>query len=37
LQPGPEGQMLLVLRSDYQRLGQAVSISVAQDYTPIRE
>ena len=37
LQPGPEGQMLLVLRSDYQRLGQAVSISVAQDYTPIRD
>ena len=29
--------MLLVMRSDYQRLGQAVSISVAQDYTPIRE
>lgn len=37
LQSGPEGQMLLVLRSDYQRLGQAVSITVAQDYTPIRE
>ena len=37
LQPGPEGQMLLVLRSDYQRLGHAVSITVAQDYTPIRE
>ena len=37
LQPGPEGQMLLVMRSDYRRLGQAVSISVAQDYTPIRE
>lgn len=37
LQPGPEGQMLLVLRSDYQRLGQAVSITVAQDYTPIRD
>ena len=37
LQPGPEGQMLLVLRSDYQRLGQAVTITVAQDYTPIRE
>ena len=29
--------MLLVLRSDYQRFGHAVSISVAQDYTPIRE
>lgn len=37
LQPGPEGQMLLVLRSNYQRFGQAVSISVAQDYTPIRD
>ena len=37
LQPGPEGQMLLVLRSDYHRLGQAVTITVAQDYTPIRE
>lgn len=37
LQPGPEGQMLLVLRSDYRRLGQVVSISVAQDYTPIRD
>ena len=37
LQPGPEGQMLLVLRSDYQRFGQAVSITVAQDYTPIRD
>ena len=37
LQEGPEGQMLLVLRSDYQRFGHAVSISVAQDYTPIRE
>ena len=37
LQPGPEGQMLLVLRSDYQRFGQAISISVAQDYTPISE
>ena len=37
LQEGPEGQMLLVLRSDYQRFGHAVSISVAHDYTPIRE
>lgn len=37
LQAGPEDQMLLVLRSDYQRFGQNVSISVAQDYTPIRE
>jgi hypothetical protein len=36
LQLGPEGQQLLVLRSDY-RLGQSISISVAQDYTPVRE
>jgi signal transduction histidine kinase len=28
---------LLVLRSDYRRLGQSISISVAQDYTPVRE
>lgn len=37
LQPGPEGQMLLVLRTDYKRFGQAVTITVAQDYTPIRD
>lgn len=37
LQPGPEGQMLLLMRTDYQRFGQPVSITVAQDYTPIRE
>ncbi|MDF2396278.1 GHKL domain-containing protein [Pseudomonas sp. 3MA1] len=37
LQLGPEGQQLLVLRSDYKRLGQSISISVAQDYTPVRE
>ncbi|WEX17961.1 sensor histidine kinase [Pseudomonas sp. G11] len=37
LQLGPEGQQLLVLRSDYKRFGQAISISVAQDYTPVRE
>ena len=36
LQLGPEGQQLLVLRSDYKRLGQSISISVAQD-TPVRE
>jgi len=34
---GPEGQWLLVLRADYKRLGQALSISVAQDYTPVRD
>ena len=37
LELGPEGQQLLVLRSDYRRLGQAMSISVAQDYTPMRD
>ena len=37
LQLGPEGQRLLVLRTDYRRLGQSISISVAQDYTPVRE
>jgi signal transduction histidine kinase len=37
LQLGPEGQQLLMLRADYRRLGQAISISVAQDYTPVRE
>ncbi len=36
LQLGPEGQELLVLRSDYRRMGQAISISVAQDYSPVR-
>ena len=34
---GPEGQPLLILRSEYRRLGQAVSISVAQDYTPVHD
>ena len=37
LQLGPEGQQLLVLRADYKRFGQSISISVAQDYTPVRE
>jgi signal transduction histidine kinase len=35
LSDGPHGQRLLVFRADYQRFGQAFSISVAQDYTPI--
>ncbi|WP_416465577.1 sensor histidine kinase [Pseudomonas sp. LFS044] len=34
---GPEGQQLLALRADYRRLGQDISISVAQDYSPVRE
>nr|WP_189684341.1 sensor histidine kinase [Pseudomonas sp. SWRI81] len=37
LQLGPGGQRLLVLRSDYRRLGQSISISVAQDYTPVSD
>ena len=37
LQLGPDGQKLLVLRSDYRRLGQSISISVAQDYTPVSD
>ncbi|NER58811.1 sensor histidine kinase [Pseudomonas sp. MAFF212428] len=37
LELGPAGQQLLVLRADYRRLGQAISISVAQDYTPVRD
>lgn len=37
LQLGPEGQQLLVLRTDYRRSGLPISISVAEDYTPIRE
>ncbi|MFB4393552.1 MULTISPECIES: sensor histidine kinase [unclassified Pseudomonas] len=34
---GPEGQQLLAFRADYRRLGQDLSISVAQDYSPVRE
>ena len=37
LELGPEDQQLLVLRADYRRQGQAISISVAQDYTPMRD
>lgn len=37
LELGPKNQQLLVLRSDYRRFGQAISISVAQDYTPVRD
>ena len=35
LADGPSGQRLLVYRADYRRFGQALSISVAQDYTPV--
>ncbi|WP_028693734.1 sensor histidine kinase [Pseudomonas cremoricolorata] len=34
---GPDGQQLLVFRADYRRLGQNISISVAQDYSPVRD
>ena len=34
---GPEGQQLLAFRGDYRRLGQDISISVAQDYSPVRD
>lgn len=37
LELGPEGQQLLTLRADYRRLGQDISISVAQDYSPVRD
>lgn len=33
---GPGGQSLLVLRADYRRFGQALSITVARDYTPVK-
>ena len=32
---GPQAQQLLVYRADYRRLGRSLSITVAQDYTPI--
>lgn len=35
LADGPNGQQLLLYRGDYRRFGQAISISVASDYTPI--
>ena len=35
LEPGPQNQQLLVYRAHYQRLGQQLRISVAQDYTPV--
>lgn len=34
---GQEGQELLAFRADYRRLGKDISISVAQDYSPVRE
>lgn len=35
LTEGPQGQQLLAYRAEYQRDGQRIVISVAQDYTPI--
>ena len=35
LVPGPDGQQLLMYQASYKRFGQAVSITVAQDYTPV--
>jgi len=35
LESGIQGQQLLVYRGDYRRFGQRLSISVAQDYTPV--
>lgn len=35
LAEGVAGQRLLVFRGDYRRFGQRLSISVAQDYTPV--
>ena len=32
---GPRGQKLLVLRGDYRRFGQPLSITVAEDYSPL--
>lgn len=33
---GKTGQSLLVLKADYRKFGQPISITVAQDYTPVR-
>lgn len=32
---GPQGQLWLVYRADYQRFGEQISIHVARDYTPV--
>lgn len=32
-----DGQEVILLRADYRRLGSAISITVAQDYTPIHQ
>ena len=35
LDDGPQGQLWLIYRADYQRFGQQIVIQVARDYTPI--
>ncbi|WP_324734482.1 sensor histidine kinase [Pseudomonas paeninsulae] len=35
LHDGPQGQLLLTYRGDYQRFGRQLSVLVAQDYTPV--
>ncbi len=32
---GPQGQLWLIYRADYQRFGQQITIHVARDYTPV--
>lgn len=36
LELGTTGQSLLLLNTEYRKLGQSISITVAQDYTPVR-
>lgn len=36
LELGQTGQSLLVLTEDYRKFGQAITVTVAQDYTPVR-
>lgn len=35
LSDGPQGQLWLVFRADYQRFGEQIEIQVARDYTPV--
>lgn len=37
LELGNTGQSLLILTADYRKFGQKISITVAQDYTPVRK
>lgn len=36
LELGTTGQSLLLLKTDYRKFGQAIEITVAQDYTPVK-